>query len=221
MTIAERLATVRSRINDAVRACGRDSRDVHLIAVSKKHPKEAIAEAYAAGQRAFGENYAQEFAAKAEALADLVGIEWHFIGHLQTNKVKLLTRCQVVHTVDSLRIAEVLAKRARGNSMRAFVEVNLGGETSKSGCPKESVAAIVDYLRGAPGLSFAGLMTMPPPGDLRRASEIFARLQQLARAIQGPKETIELSIGMSEDLEVAIAHGATHVRVGTAIFGLR
>ena len=219
MTIAERLVAVRSRIREAARACGRDPSGFHLIAVSKMHPPEAITEAYAAGQRAFGENYAQEFSAKVAALAHLTDVEWHFIGHLQTNKVKLLAGCHTVHSIDSLRLAEALA--SRNVALRTFVEVNLGGEASKSGCPEALMPTVVDRIRSASMLTFAGLMTMPPPGDRALAAQLFARLEHLARAIRRPGEKVELSMGMSEDLEVAVAHGATQVRIGTAIFGRR
>lgn len=221
MSIAARLTAVRARIDDAARACGRNSAEVKLIAVSKRHPPEAIAEAYAAGQRAFGENYAQELVTKAGELSHLAELDWHFVGHLQTNKVNLLAACHTIHSIDSLHLAAAIEKKHAGRPMRAFVEVNLSGEPAKTGCTEAGAPCIVDYLRRAGHLTFAGLMTMPPAGDAVAAGAIFARLAALAQTMRGNDEIVELSMGMSDDLESAIAHGATHVRVGTAIFGPR
>jgi pyridoxal phosphate enzyme (YggS family) len=221
MSVAARLAEVRGRIDSAARACGRDPAGVKLIAVSKRHPPEAIAEAYAAGQRAFGESYAQELDTKASALKHLVDLEWHFVGHLQTNKVNLLTHCHSIHSVDSLHVAAAIEKRHAGALMRAFVEVNLSGESSKAGCGAAIAPAIVEYLRQAQHIAFAGLMTMPPAGDLVAARAIFQGLAAMARTLRRDGEILGLSMGMSDDLEIAVETGATCVRVGTAIFGPR
>ncbi len=206
--IAERLRAVRSGLPDRVT----------LVAVSKTQPAESIREAYAAGQRHFGENYAQEWRAKADALADLPDLVWHFIGGLQTNKVKYLAgRVGWVHTVDRLELARELSRRfaARGAAVRVFLEVNVAGEPAKSGCAPGEAAALADQLRALPALELRGLMCIPPAeGDPRPH---FAALRELNRALGLP----DLSMGMSGDYPVAVEEGATVVRVGTAIFGAR
>jgi pyridoxal phosphate enzyme (YggS family) len=226
MSVAERLAQVRARIDRAAMAAGRDPAEVKLVAVSKTKPPEAVREAYAAGQRAFGENYAQELAAKAEALADLPGIVWHFIGHLQTNKAKLAARhAGVVHTVDSEALARELGKRAareeRGAPLPVLIEVNVGGEAQKAGAAPSEIAEVMAAVAQQLSLALRGLMTMPPAGDLPAARRVFETLVSLRNLHGGVVVLPELSMGMSEDLEVAVAAGATLVRVGTAIFGPR
>jgi pyridoxal phosphate enzyme (YggS family) len=191
---------------------------VTLVAVSKKQPPEAIREAYAAGQRHFGENYAQEWRAKADALADLPELVWHFIGALQTNKAKYLAgRVGFVHTVDREELARELAKRwaARGEVLRVFLEVNVAGEGSKSGCRPEDAPALAAAVRALPALALEGLMCIPPAGEDPR--QHFRRL----RALRDALGVRELSMGMSGDFREAIAEGATFVRVGTAVFGAR
>jgi pyridoxal phosphate enzyme (YggS family) len=219
------LSQVEARIARASEACGRDPKSVKLVAVSKTKPPEAIREAYAAGQRAFGENYAQELEQKARALADLSDIEWHFIGHLQTNKAKIIARvAHVVHTVDSAVLARELGKRVK-NAGRAplpvLVEVSVGGEAQKHGASAGEVAEVIAAVRAEPTLVLRGLMTMPPAGDLEKARKVFETLVTLRNLHGGVELLPELSMGMSDDLEVAIACGATLVRVGTAIFGAR
>jgi pyridoxal phosphate enzyme (YggS family) len=207
-TLAARIAAVRSRLPDSVT----------LVAVSKLQPTEAIREAYAAGQRHFGENYAQEWRAKADALADLADLTWHFVGGLQTNKVKYLApRVAWVHTLDREELARELGKRfaATGATARVLVEVNLGGERQKSGCAPERVEPLVALARGLPGLEVAGLMCIPPPGDEPRPH--FARL----RALRDGLGLRDLSMGMSADWPIAVEEGATLVRLGTALFGER
>ena len=191
---------------------------VTLVAVSKSQPTEAIREAYASGQRDFGENYVQEWREKAEALAGLPGLTWHFIGSLQTNKVKYLAgRVALVHTVDREDLGREIAKRweKAGARARVLVEVNLGGEASKAGCAASSVPALVELLRGLPALDVAGLTCIPPPDEDPRP--YFREL----RAMRDRLGLVELSMGMSADYPVAIEEGATIVRVGTAIFGER
>lgn len=225
MSIAAQLAEVRTAIDRAARAAGRDPTSVKLVAVSKTKPAEAVREAYAAGQRAFGENYAQELLTKAEALADLAGIEWHFIGHLQSNKAKIAAKyAHVVHTVDSAALARELGKRAakeRTVVIPALIEVNVGGEAQKSGAAASEIADVVRAIQDEPALLLAGLMTVPPAGDLALARKTFETLALLRRLHGGAAVLPELSMGMTADLEVAIACGATIVRVGTAIFGER
>ncbi len=208
MTIAARLAALRGALPAGVT----------LVAVSKTQPPAAIREAYAAGQRDFGENYAQEWRAKADALQDLPELRWHFIGGLQTNKVKYLAgRVAYVHTVDREELARELSRRfaARGAVARVFLEVNVGGEASKEGCAPGDVPALARAVAALPAVELVGLMCIPPPADDPRPH--FRRL----RALRDQLGLRELSMGMSADWQVAVEEGATFVRVGTALFGAR
>lgn len=219
--VAEGLARVQARIAEAVRAASRDPASVRLVAVSKTKPAEAIREAYAAGQRDFGENYAQELAEKADALSDLEGLRFHFIGHLQSNKAKLVApRVHLVHTVDSVSLARELAKRASGRELSVLVEVNVGGEAQKHGVAPAALGPLLDGVSTVSGIVLRGLMTIPPQ-DLEASKRAFEGLALLRDQHGGEARLPELSMGMSDDLEVAIASGATIVRVGTAIFGGR
>jgi pyridoxal phosphate enzyme (YggS family) len=216
--VAENLARVRAQVPAGVT----------LVAVSKTQPPDAIREAYAAGQRDFGENYAQEWRDKAAALADLAGIVWHFIGALQTNKVKVVLpsgegaaapSARWVHTVDRLALAEELSKRAarRGEPTRVLLEVNVAAEPSKSGAAPGDLPALAAAVAALPGLELRGLMCIPPAeGDPRPH---FARLRALRDGLG--LALPDLSMGMSGDYAAAIAEGSTLVRVGTAIFGAR
>jgi hypothetical protein len=224
--VALSLDGVRMRVARAAAACGRDPESVRLIAVSKTKPVEAIREAYAAGQRAFGENYAQELAAKAAALVDLVDIEWHFIGHLQTNKARVVApSVRAVHSVDSVALARELGRRASKvqplHPIAAFIEVNVAAEPQKAGVTPSEIEGVAAEVRAHSALELRGLMTMPPAGDVGVARRTFETLALLRNLHGGPGVLPELSMGMSDDLEVAIACGATCVRVGTAIFGAR
>ncbi len=225
MSVAVALAEVRARIDAAARASGRDPAEVKLVAVSKTKPVEAIREAYAAGQRAFGENYAQELDAKARALADLPDLEWHFIGHLQSNKAKLIARAaSLVHTVDSVALVRELARRVEASGRAALpvlVEVNVGNEPQKHGAAASEIDELMVAIAAQPALRLRGLMTMPPFGDPEAARRVFATLASLRSLHGGTAVLPELSMGMSQDFEIAIANGATLVRVGTAIFGGR
>ena len=220
-TTGQRLESVRRRVHDAACRAGRDPSEVRLIAVSKAKGAALVREAYEAGQRDFGENYVQEFVAKAEALADLEGICWHMIGHLQTNKVKQVIQvAHVVQTVDSERLARELGKRAEaaGREIDVLVEVNVGQEQSKTGCGPKEAPMVVEAVRAQQSLHLQGLMTVPPFHlDVSEVAVHFERLGVLAREL-GVRE---LSMGMSHDFEEAIMRGATMVRVGTAIFGAR
>ncbi|MCL2778886.1 MAG: YggS family pyridoxal phosphate-dependent enzyme [Polyangiaceae bacterium] len=226
--IAEALARVRARITRAAMACSRDPSEIKLIAVSKTKPAEAVREAYEAGQRAFGENYAQELTHKASALADLADIEWHYIGHLQSNKAKHVAHAaHVVHTLDTPTVARELGKRAGsegyGNAQRqlpVLVEVNVGAEPQKHGVSPGELEFLLDAVDRQPALKLRGLMTMPPP-DLESARHAFMALVSLQTRHGGRNRLPDLSMGMSHDLEIAIACGATMVRVGSAIFGSR
>lgn len=225
MTIAEAIVDVRDRIASAARDVGRDPSTIKLIAVSKTKPVEAIREAYVAGQRAFGENYAQELEEKAEALADLRDIEWHFIGHLQTNKAKVIARCaHIVHTVHSRDIAAELGKRALAAGRAPFpvlVEVKLSEEATKHGVSPGALGDVLDAIERDERLRLRGLMTMPPLANDAETKRVFDELALLRARHGGVSRLAELSMGMTHDLEIAVACGATMVRVGTAIFGAR
>jgi pyridoxal phosphate enzyme (YggS family) len=225
VTVASRLADVRARVERAAAACGRDPASVKLVAVSKTKPPDAVREAFEAGQRDFGENYAQELASKAEALADLADARWHFIGHLQTNKAKIVARhAHVVHTVDTAVLARELGQRVAREGrgpLPVLVEVNVGGEAQKAGAAPSDIAEVIAAVGAEPSLAVRGLMTMPPMGDLAAARRVFETLVSLRNLHGGPAILPDLSMGMSDDLEVAVACGATIVRVGTAIFGPR
>jgi pyridoxal phosphate enzyme (YggS family) len=225
VSIAARLADVRSRIERAARECGRDPASVRLVAVSKTKPTDCVREAYAAGQRAFGENYAQELAVKAEALADLADLEWHFIGHLQTNKAKIAARfAHVVHTVDSAVVARELGRRAgreRSVPLPVLIEVNIGGEAQKAGATAGEIDEVMAEVKSQPSLLLYGLMTVAPAGNPEQSRRVFDTLASLRNLHGGAAVMPELSMGMSGDLEIAIRSGATLVRVGTDIFGPR
>lgn len=224
MTIADALGAVRERIILAAKRSGRDPSSVKLVAVSKGKSVEAIREAYAAGQRAFGENYAQEFDEKVRSLSEL-RIEWHFIGHLQTNKAKIVARCaDVVHTVHSQELAAELGKRAAAAGrprLPVLVEVKLSEEASKHGVLPGALGELLDTIDSDDRLRLRGLMTMPPPGDDAVTKHVFEELCTLRACHGGGPRLPELSMGMTGDFEIAIACGATIVRVGTAIFGAR
>lgn len=224
--IRSNLEAIRRRIDEACVRAGRDPSSVTLVAVSKTHPAEAIRAAYEAGQRDFGENYAQELAAKREALADLKELRWHFIGALQSNKAKLVVPGSVlVHAVDRMSVAEALSRRAAAAGTKAdvLIEVNVGGETSKAGVPTEQVSALIESFAPLAALEVRGLMCIPPACDtIEEARPYFARLRGLRDALRPQRPALELlSMGMTGDFEAAILEGATHVRVGTAIFGSR
>jgi PLP dependent protein len=219
-TLVERLEAVRERIRLAALSADRDPNDVRLVAVSKTHPAEAIREAYAAGQRDFGENYAQELAQKAQALRDLPDLRLRFIGGFQRNKAKLLvpTGC-AIETVSSLEGARALHERASALGLRVeiMLQVNVAGERQKSGVAPHELCALVSGVRTLSGLELTGLMVIPPADDEEAARASYRAVHRLA----GEHGLTQLSMGMSDDLELAIAEGSTSVRVGTAIFGPR
>ena len=216
---------MRERIARALAATGRAPDSVRLIAVSKRHPASAVREAHTLGLRAFGENYAQELVAKAAEVGPLDAIAWHMIGHLQTNKARHIAPIVVaVHTIDAPHVAVELDKRASkvGRRIGVFIEVNVAGDAAKSGCKIDALGAIIDAVRASSALELRGLMTMPPyQDDPDKSRPFFARLRDLQERHGGTRALPELSMGMSHDLEAAIAEGATLVRVGTAIFGER
>lgn len=226
-SIKSRLATINDRIRQATAAAARAPESVRLVAVSKTHPADSVREAVACGQIVFGENYIQEARDKVAALSDTPA-RWHFIGHLQTNKAKYAVRLfELVHSVDSLRLAEAINQEAakRGKLQRVLIQVNIAGEASKSGSAPDEAAALVRQAIALPHLRVEGLMTMPPYfDDPVRARPFFKRLREIRDAIvdAAPGHALpELSMGMTGDFEAAIAEGATLVRIGTAIFGER
>jgi len=224
-TIALNLQAVHSRIAAACAQAGRDAAQITLLAVSKKQPPPVVRAAVAAGQRAFGENYVQEGVDKIAALADLPGLQWHCIGPLQSNKTRWVAEYfDWAHGVDRLKTAERLsAQRPAGKPpLNVCIQVNIDGGSSKSGVAPVDALALAQAVHGLPGLRLRGIMTLPDPAPENQMRTQHARARQLFDALRQaglPLDT--LSMGMSADLEAAIAEGATLVRVGTAIFGER
>ena len=220
--IAENLQELKRRISDALQG---DSRAVTLVAVSKTHAPEMVREAFAAGQRDFGENYMQEALAKMAALADLPAT-WHFIGTLQSNKAReAALHFDWVHGVDRSRLAEVLSRhRPAGKApLNVCVEVNISEEATKGGVKPGEALALARHVASLPGLRFRGLMGMASPsGDEAKARSEFAVLRRELESIRAAGlEGDTLSMGMSQDWRAALAEGATMLRIGTAIFGAR
>ena len=220
--IADELSRIRAGILAACVAAGRPEGSVRLVAVTKTFSDAAVREAWAAGQRTFGESYPQELRDKAAALSDLP-VEWHFIGRLQKNKAKYVAAvASMAHAIESLDQAEALSAR-RASPLAVLVEVNVADETSKGGLPGELALTLCERLAGLPNIEVRGLMTLPPAvEDPEDAGPYFAALADLAaRGRARGLPLTELSMGMSHDYAVAIRHGATLVRVGSAIFGSR
>lgn len=221
-TIAENIAKVGARIREAAQASQRNFADIGLLAVSKTKPAEAIREAHAAGLRDFGENYLQEALEKQTQLADLPLI-WHFIGPIQSNKTRpIAEHFDWVHSVDRLKIAQRLSEQRPAHlpALNICLQVNISGEDSKSGCSPEELTALARAVVALPNLGLRGLMAIPEPtDDVAAQHAAFARLRQLRDELALNLDT--LSMGMSHDLEAAIAEGATWVRIGTALFGAR
>jgi PLP dependent protein len=215
--LRERILEVENRIAEAAARAGRARSEITLIAVTKKFSAAVVREAYELGLRKFGENYVQEFETKQPALADLKDAEFHLIGHLQSNKARVAADLfRVIQTVDSEKLARRLD--SMGRKLEVMIEVKLSEEESKVGAAPESVEGLIGAIRGCPNLELTGLMTMPPwSDDPEQTRPYFRRLAELARKHSLPK----LSMGMSHDLEAAIEEGATHIRVGTALFGHR
>jgi pyridoxal phosphate enzyme (YggS family) len=224
-TMKDRLQAVKSRIAAAAAACGRSPRDIVLVAVTKSFPAAAVRAAHAAGQRDFGENYAQEALEKMRQLAEL-DIAWHYIGPIQSNKTRVIAEhFDWVHSVDRLKIAERLSnQRAEGAPpLQVCIQVNVSGEASKSGVAPEELPAVARAVATIPRLRLRGLMAIPEPtADPSLARRRFDHVRELQNALVRDGLALDtLSMGMSDDLEAAIAAGATMVRVGTAIFGAR
>lgn len=221
-TLAHNLSAISARIASAAQAAGRDPASVQLLAVSKTKPASAIREIHAAGVCDFGENYLQEALTKQQALGDLPLI-WHFIGPIQSNKTKAIAEhFDWVHSVDRLKIAQRLSEQRPAGlpPLNICLQVNVSGEDSKSGCTPADLPALAKAVAALPNLRLRGLMAIPEPTDDRAAQEAaFAILRQLQEGLGLGLDT--LSMGMSHDLEAAIAQGATWVRIGTALFGAR
>lgn len=227
MSISRNLADIRLRIRAAAETAGRDPDSVRLVAVSKTRPAADVTAAFQAGQIIFGENYIQELAAKLEQVQEAV--QWHVIGHLQSNKVKYIAgRVALIHSVDRLSLAEEINRQwgKLGQLCPVLIQVNISGESTKSGTTEEGALQLVRDCALLPNIRVQGLMTMPPIfDDPEAARPCFAELRRLSRMIDAAGipgvEMKELSMGMSGDFEAAIQEGATLVRVGTAIFGER
>lgn len=228
------LETIELRIARACAAAGRDRAAVTLVAVSKGQPAEAIRALYQWGHRDFGESYVQEWQAKATELSDLPGLRWHFLGHLQRNKVKLVIgKVALLHCLDDMQGLDEMARTAwqAKVSQPVLLQVNLAQEQSKRGCGPEDAPLFLDVLQRSPGLLLRGLMVLPPyEWDAEQVRPWFRQLRQLSEQLQQTYAGVGqlpargqwwLSMGMSGDFEVAIAEGSTHIRVGTALFGER
>ena len=215
--VAARLAQVRERMENACVRARRDAASVKLLAVTKVFGPEVIRAGYECGMRDFGENYVQEMERKAPAIADLTDARFHLIGHLQSNKTKKAAQLfSAIDSVDSARLARRLDAEAK--PLDVMIEVRLSTEETKTGATPEDLTGIVDAIRASSHLTLAGLMTVPPwSEDAETSRPYFARLRELAARYAVPG----LSMGMSNDFEVAIEEGATWVRVGTALFGRR
>ncbi|QDH68129.1 MULTISPECIES: YggS family pyridoxal phosphate-dependent enzyme [Pseudomonas fluorescens group] len=221
-TIADNIGRVSQRIRAAADAVQRDANSIHLLAVSKTKPAQALREAYAAGMRDFGENYLQEALGKQTELTDLP-LSWHFIGPIQSNKTRAIAENFAwVHSVDRLKIAQRLSEQRPADlpPLNICIQVNVSGEASKSGCTPADLPALANAISALPRLKLRGLMAIPEPTDDRAEQDAaFSSVRVLQNSLNLPLDT--LSMGMSHDLESAIAQGATWVRIGTALFGAR
>lgn len=223
--IADNLLRVRTRIAQAALACGRTPESIILLAVSKKFDADAVRQAFAAGQTAFGENYIQEGVDKIAALADLP-LQWHCIGPIQSNKTRLVAEhFDWVHSVDRLKIAQRLSEQrpADKTPLQVCIQVNIDGGTTKAGVAPQAVLELARQIQGLPGLILRGLMTIPEPAvDFAAALAVHQRARELFDALNTQGLGLDtLSMGMTADLEAAVQAGSTMVRVGTAIFGKR
>lgn len=221
LTFEGRLRAIEARIESAAKRSGRRRSDVTLVAVSKKFSAERLREAYAAGVRVFGENYVQEFAEKRPAMGDMHDAAYHLIGHLQSNKARQgVELFDVIETVDSERLLRRLdaAAAERGRALEVLLEIKLSDEEAKSGARPDRIPDLLNAAHGCPYLRLTGLMTMPPwSEDAERSRPYFQELARVGKKYGLP----QLSMGMSNDFEVAIEEGATIVRIGTALFGAR
>jgi pyridoxal phosphate enzyme (YggS family) len=217
VNLAQRIENVEQRLHSALQQSGRRRDEITLVAVTKKFSAEIVREAYNVGLRIFGENYVQEFASKQSALSDLHDAQFHLIGHLQSNKSRLAGELfQTIETVDSAKLARRLDEI--GKELEVMIEVKLSTEGTKSGANPQELPQLIADIQACKHLNLTGLMTMPPwDENPEHTRPFFRELAALAREYSLPK----LSMGMSHDFETAIQEGATHIRVGTAIFGPR
>ncbi len=226
--MCNRIENIEKRVKDACRRSGRDPARVTVVAVSKRKPASMVRELYQCGQRVFGENYVQEGVEKVKALSDLSEIKWHFIGHLQRNKAKLaVSNFDWIQTVDSVRLAKSLNRHAaeQGTVLNVLVQVNIGREESKFGLMPETVPEFLDPVSSLSNICVRGLMTIHPFSASKEAARKWFRQMAALRAELAKTfpqlDLSELSMGMSNDFDVAIEEGATIVRIGTALFGPR
>jgi PLP dependent protein len=224
-SVTPKLDDVLARVTRAAHRCGRDPDGVHVIAVSKGQPAAAIRAAWTAGQRDFGENYAQEAADKMHELADLP-LTWHFIGRLQANKTRFVAEhCDWCHTVDRLTVAERLSQQRPYHAppLQLCLQVRVAAGAGRAGVDPDALHGLAERVRALPRLRLRGLMCLPPPEqDYERQRMHFRHLREYQQALQARGFALDvLSAGMSADLEAAVAEGATHLRIGTAIFGPR
>lgn len=226
--IAENLAHIKEHIGQCALACGRSPQEIQLVAVSKNVSAAAVREAITAGHHLFGENYLQEARLKIAELGKEAS--FHFIGHLQSNKAKTAAELfDVIETVDSFKIAAALNRHLEGlqRNLKILIQVNIGGEENKSGTQPEATERVLREIGTLPNIKAVGLMTIPPmSSDMEDARPYFRKMRELADYLDSLElfaagEKVELSMGMSDDYPVAIAEGATIVRIGTAIFGPR
>ncbi|MBT6488873.1 MAG: YggS family pyridoxal phosphate-dependent enzyme [Deltaproteobacteria bacterium] len=223
--IKDRLDDIKARVRASAKSVGRTPDEIRLIAVSKRQPFERLEEAYRLGLRDFGENTAQGLAQRVRDCdaAGLRGIRWHFVGQLQSNKVRLVApNSYLIHSLDRLSLAEALSRRSEEHPTNVLLQINIGKEAQKGGVPIDQIFDLAQQIRKLPGIRVRGLMGMPPfvvdsAPYYRRLGTLFGQLSQEMQ----PEVFTELSMGMSGDFETAIRYGATHVRVGTAIFGER
>ncbi len=223
--ISANLQAVLARISEAARNCGRSPDEIRLLAVSKTRPASSVQEAARAGQKAFGENYVQEGVDKVRE-AGMPDLEWHFIGPLQSNKTRPVAEAfQWVHSVDRIKIAERLSLQRPDSlaPLQICLQVNISNEDTKSGAPVEDVAHLAQQIARLPRLRLRGLMTIPAPSaGFEQQRQPFRRLRELFEQLNREGLALDtLSMGMSNDIEAAVAEGATLLRVGTAIFGER
>jgi len=228
--IPQNLQELKSRIAEAAQRSGRRPEDVRLLAVTKTVPMGRIREAISSGQRLFGENYVQEAAKKFESMGDLYReTDWHFIGHLQRNKARLAVQLfNCIETVDNLKLARALDRHAKaaGKRLSVYIQVNVARDPMKSGLSPEELPVFLAEAADLSGIDICGLMTMPPwepePESLRPWFRVLRDLRDKTNVVLGHSHGLrELSMGMSQDFEVAIEEGATVVRIGTALFGRR
>lgn len=225
MCIESRLNDVKSRISAAAKECGRAPEDIKLIAVTKTYPIEAMNEAIRLGVTDIGENKPQEIRDKFDNVSP---VNWHLIGHLQTNKVKyIIDRCTLIHSVDSIKLMAEIDRQAQNHNrdIDILIQVNISGEESKSGIAPDELPSLLEYAKNLTNTHVKGLMTIAPKCDIDEVSRHFSNMKELfdqtAKQSYRNVTMTELSMGMSGDFETAIKHGATMVRIGSLIFGPR